>query len=313
MASIHKEHLERHHKPGYKKVQWKNTQNQQWHYLIFAVVALLTMPTILFIDSLSIGSRSIRDAIARRDALISLVSFTAASNFGSTVVWAEDDVSVPIYSYESRDRKGNQQAVIRDDYWYVTGKLPPRLLQSPLKGDDPQWNAFGSCTTSESTGTNSCTYVSLNQRRSAYSKYASSIAYGATEYDKLGSILQSIQKSVPASQNSQQLWQNAEALLKQDESTPPPAVIDAELKMVLFATGMLTSPNFSGPSRELLVARFYANEVRFAHREILEAVRERNIDRAIGAWEFGRDSWNSYFQSVARSIVSKVGEAFVAI
>jgi hypothetical protein len=292
----------------------KNTQSHRWRFLFVVVTQLLFLsPTFPFVDALSIGSLS--NAVARRDALVSLVSFTTTSNFISTVVWADEDtgISVPKYNYESRDRKGNQQAVIRDDYWYVTGKLPPRLLQGPLKGDDPQWNAFGSCTTSESTGTNSCTYVALNQRRSAYTKYASSIAYGAAEYDKLASILQSIQKSVPTSPNSQQLWQNAEVLLTQDEASPPPAAIDAELKMVLFATAMLTSPNFPGPSRELLVARFYANEVRFAHREILDAVRERNIDRAIGAWEFGRDSWNSYFQSVARSIVSKVGEPFVSL
>lgn len=76
---------------------------------------------------------------------------------------------------------------------------------------------------------------------------------------------------------------------------------------------MLTSPNFPGPSRELLVARFYANEVRFAHREILAAVQERDASRALRAWEFGRDSWNSFFQVVARQIVPKVGDKFEAI
>lgn len=76
---------------------------------------------------------------------------------------------------------------------------------------------------------------------------------------------------------------------------------------------MLTSPNFPGPSRELLVARYYANEVRFANREILAAVRERDAGRALQAWQFGKDSWNSYFQVVARQIVPKVGDPFEII
>lgn len=301
----------------------KQPHNQRWHSLNLSKVALLSS---LFhsVDSLSVvpllptsqlspTSRSTSDVVSRRDALVSLVAFSATSTLVPADVWAEDIVPTPDYSYENRDRKGNQQAVIRDDYWYVTGKLPPRLLQGPLKGDDPQWNAFGSCTTSESTGTNSCTYVSLNQRRAAYAKYASSIAFGAAEFEKLGKILQSIQKSPSASQNIQPQWQDAEVLLKQEDASPPPAMIDAELKMVLFATAMLTSPNFPGPSRELLVSRFYANEVRFSHREIFDALQEGNIDRAMHAWEFGRDSWNSYFQSTARSIVPKVGDPFVAI
>jgi hypothetical protein len=81
----------------------------------------------------------------------------------------------------------------------------------------------------------------------------------------------------------------------------------------MYTIAMLTSPNFPGPSRELLVARFYANEVRHANREILYAARSRDLNRAAQAWTFGRDSWNSYFQVVARQIVPKVGEPFQSI
>jgi hypothetical protein len=271
-----------------------------------------------------------RSCVSRRKAFVSIATTSLLVVDGPPlpVVWSDDtvDMVLPLdtttttpsmIELENRDRKGNQDAVIRDDYWYVTGKLPPRVLTTQLKGDDPQWNAFGSCTTSESTGTNSCTYVSINQRRSAYNKYASSIAYGASEYQKLGTILDAIHKSLTSSSSSgnapQQLstlWQDAADLVSQPpyETSIPSATVDAELKMVLFATAMLTSPNFPGPSRELLVARFYANEVRFAHRKLYDSIQERNLSQAQLVYAFGRDSWNSYFQTVARSIVPKVGD-----
>jgi hypothetical protein len=89
--------------------------------------------------------------------------------------------------------------------------------------------------------------------------------------------------------------------------------VDAELKMVLFATAVTTSPNFPGPSRELLVARFYVNEVRYAHERIAAALSDGDADTALAAWMFGRDSWNSYFTVVNRSVVPKVGDKFAPI
>ena len=264
--------------------------------------------------------------LSRRSAFASIAISTLLVVDGplQRTVWADEtldtvplDTTASMMELENRNRKGNKDAVIRDDYWYVTGKLPPRLLTTQLKGDDPQWNAFGSCTTSESTGTNSCTYVSINQRRSAYNKYASSIAYGASEYQKLGTILDDIHKSQTVSSSNTPplslLWQDANDLVSPSYESIPPAIIDAELKMVLFATAMLTSPNFPGPSRELLVARFYANEVRFAHRKVHECIEDRNLPQAQKVYEFGRDSWNSYFQTVSLSIVSKVGDPLRAI
>ena len=97
-----------------------------------------------------------------------------------------------------------------------------------------------------------------------------------------------------------------------DKQTPAPAV-DALLKMALFATQMLTSPNFSGPNREFLVSRYYINEIAFATQELATAIDERDRTSALALWEFGKDSWNSYFSIVNRSISPKVGEKFLEI
>ena len=156
-------------------------------------------------------------------------------------------------------------------------------------------------TTSEDGENNSCTYVGLKQRSMAYSKYASSINYGARQYASLRSLLQSSD------------WAQATALLRTEDKTPPPGPVDAELKMVLLATALLTSPNFPGPSRELLVARYYVNEVHFCNQEVLAAVEEQNQSRALAAWEYGRDAWNSYFFAIDRQIVPKVGDKFAPI
>lgn len=213
--------------------------------------------------------------------------------------WADEE-AVP---FERRNREGNKQAVIREDYYYMMGRVPPRKLESGmLKSDNPEYNAFGTCQTE--TG-NSCTYVSLKQRIPAYTKYGFNIALGAKEYQQLGLVLKKVE-SDPT------LWQRAESYVSSDVSPPPPA-IDALLKMVLFATAMLTSPTYTGPSKELLVARFYVNEVGFATRELEAAIVTRDATRARDAWEFGKDSWNSYFVIVNRAIVPKVGDPFVPI
>ena len=143
------------------------------------------------------------------------------------------------YSYELRNRNGNKQALIRDDFWYMMGKVPPRKLEK-MAPDDPKWNAWGSCQTE--TG-NSCTYVPLKQKIPAYSKYAFNIARGAKEYQQIGQLLQKVDQDETA-------WERASVLVSQDTSPPPPAV-DALLKMVLFATAFLTTPNYTGLSKEL--------------------------------------------------------------
>jgi hypothetical protein len=276
----------------------------------------------------------------------------AATDNGSDTTSDTDTTSTSssdYFPFESRDRKGNKNAVIREDYWYMMGKTPPRQLLGPLKGDDPAFNAFGSCESAVAGGGNPCTYISLKQRAPAYSKYASSILVGAQEYQQLGRILKQLKfrtaiaiaadttTTTTASTDTDTdtasimdaLWQEAASYVVTEERTVPPPIVDAELKMVLFATAMTTSPNFPGPSRELLVARFYANEAHYAHATMANAISSsivntnsntsnesnnaRDIDTAWQAWQFGRDSWNSYFQAVSRSIVPKVGEPFPAI
>jgi hypothetical protein len=219
------------------------------------------------------------------------------------------------FPFESRDRNGNKNTVIREDYWYMMGKTPPRQLLNPLKGDNPQFNAYGSCESAVEGGGNPCTYISLKQRAPAYSKYASSILAGSQEYQALGRLLQQLRTPAKGAESFSidASWQEAALYVVIEEHSPPPPIVDAELKMILFATAMTTSPNFPGPSRELLVSRFYVNEAHYAHIVIKHAILSRDVDAALQAWQFGRDSWNSYFQAVSRSIVPKVGEPFAPI
>jgi hypothetical protein len=217
-----------------------------------------------------------------------------------TSAMAIDDTAEDPYRYELRDRNMNKDAVIREDFWYTKGVSPPRKLGA-MKFEDPKWNTFGSCETTGdgAAATNSCTYISLKQRQPAYSKYGFSITQGAKEFQQLKAILQA------------QDWNKAASYVFINPTTNlPPPPVDAQLKMVLFASAMLTSPNYSGSSKELLVARFYVNEFKFAVTEIGNAIRTQDATRALAAWEFGKDSFNSYNQVVNRQIVPKVGDPF---
>jgi hypothetical protein len=238
--------------------------------------------------------------LSRREAIATATASLVA--VPSLSVLADDDTP----AYEFRSRKSNKGGVVREDYYYMMGKSPPRLLSGPISLDDPQWNAFGTCeTTGAGSATNSCTYVSLKQRIPAYSKYAFNIRLGAKEYRLLGKEL-----NRAAATNSESAWDTAASYLTTLPQSPPPPPVDALLKMVLFASSMLTSPNYSGISRELLVARFYVNEVSFATKEIAAAIDARDSKRALAAWDFGKDSWNSYFQIVNGRISPKVGDEF---
>ena len=270
--------------------------------------------------------------VSRRRAMASIGAVTAAASwqqlFSPRPVLADENAVSPAapsspnmttlddayYPFEARNRKGNKGAVIREDYWYMLGRIPPRQLQGPLKGDDPKFNAFGACESTVAGGGNPCTYVSLKQRSPAYAKYSSSIFYGAQEYQNLGRLFQQLQVSQQQQQEpSDAAWQEVSSYVVTEEHTPPPGIIDAELKMILFATAMTTSPNFPGPSRELLVARFYVNEAHHAGKAMQNAIVARDVAACQQAWLFGRDSWNSYFQVVNKSIAVKVGVPFVPI
>lgn len=217
-------------------------------------------------------------------------------------------------NYENRDRRGNKKALVREDIYYMSGKKPPRKLEA-LKFDDPKYNTWGSCTTSEG-GQNSCTYIPLSQRIPGYSKYAFNIQLGSRDYVKLGKVLDEISASGNTSGDLvAKYWNQAASYLlplTPGGSSFPPAR-DALLKMALMGTSMLTSPNYSGPPKELMIARYYVNELDFALTEILDAIEVRDITRAKAAWGFGKDSWNSYFFLVNRQIVPKVGDQFELI
>ena len=186
----------------------------------------------------------------------------------------------------------------------MTGQLPPRNIDLSNLPAGPKFNAWGSCATSEVTG-NSCTYVSLKQKYPAYTNYAFSIRLGAQQYTDLGQKLKSVNNITPEVANSM--------IQKYFSADTGDEIKNALLKMVLFGSLMLTSPNYTGPPFELLIARFYVNEAAFASREIVDALKANDRERAYAAWEFGRDSWNSYFTVVNPSIVPKVGEKFLAI
>ena len=253
---------------------------------------------------IELESKDPSSILTRRQIFGSTTGAVAAIAVRPCIVYGQstDNDSLRLDKLHFRDRKSNKGTLIREDYWYMMGKTPPRRLDGPLITDDPEFNAFGSCDTSQSNGgSNSCTYVSLKQRIPTYSKYGFSIALGATEYSMLGTSLRNGD------------WKGAIPYLMTEPQQPPPPSVDALLKMVLFASGMLTSPNYNGPSKRLLVARFYANEVGFAIEEIKEAIDERDQQRAISAWEFGKDSWNSYYQIVNDSISVKVGDKFSPI
>jgi hypothetical protein len=242
--------------------------------------------------------------LSRREAIATATASVLAVPSLSVLA---DDGDTP--GYEFRARKSGKDGVVREDYYFMMGKTPPRLLNGPISLDDPQWNTFGTCATTEGgAATNSCTYVSLKQRIPAYSKYGFNIRLGAKEYELLGKEL-----NKAAATNSETAWATAASYLTTLPASPPPPPVDALLKMVLFASSMLSSPNYSGISRELLVARFYVNEVSFATKEMAAAIDARDSKRALAAWDFGKDSWNSYYQIVNGKISPKVGDAFELI
>lgn len=223
---------------------------------------------------------------------------------------ATDDIGVvlplsgattSLFPYEKRDRQGNKDALIKEDYWFMTGRTPPRVFQpNDTSSNDPKLNTPGA-------------YVTLDQRRPAYSKYAVSIGLGINSYRELGGIFELLSKppSMETKEGTVALWDKASLYLQPASSgSLPSPLIDSLLKMLLFATSMLTSPNNSGPSIEYLVARFYVNELAFATKELSRAVANQDVARATAAWQFGKDSMNSYLTIINRAIVPKVGDKF---
>ena len=166
---------------------------------LFLLTALIIVPLTTGLVPLPVPILSL---LSRRDALISIstiITSTTTTSTATTIVGDEGSNNQQqqqqqyTYDYENRDRKSNKDALIREDYWYMMGKTPPRLLNGPIQQDDPQFNAFGSCLTQNGDGatSNSCTYVSLKQRIPIYSKYGFNIALGSKEYQLLGKAIES--------------------------------------------------------------------------------------------------------------------------
>ena len=61
------------------------------------------------------------------------------------------------------------------------------------------------------------------------------------------------------------------------------------------------------------MSRYYVNECAYATKELARAIDDRDTATALGLWEFGKDSWNSYLSIVNRSISPKVGDKFEMI
>ena len=271
------------------------------------LLSTLILAQVAVSAALHVPSSGRENTVTRRTAISGVASaIFLPPNLILPAAHADDDaanvasVQQPdLYKYENRDRNKNKDALIREDYWYFSGKRPPRRLNiDAFPADDPTWNAWGECTKSEATG-NSCVYVSLKQRIPAYGKYFFSIDNGIKEYSQLGKILRSPNPN----------WNEAAKLVDPglDTRMPSPAV-DSLLKMALFATQMLTSPNFTGPNRELLVSRYYINECAFALKGLEKSIDERDVATSLGLWEFGKDSFNSYLSILNRSISPKVGD-----
>jgi hypothetical protein len=263
--------------------------------LLLTTVAGLISPTIGF--SLSPSTNT---CISRREAIeVAILGGSVSSLLVLPPLPSNAEDGAPAL-YESRNRNSNKGAIVREDYWYMMGRTPPRKMgEGMMKSDDPKWNAFGTCQSNADGSSNSCTYVPLKQRIPAYSKYSFLIKFGAKDFARMGTAINAGD------------WEAAESYLV--ETSVPAPLVDALLKMVLFGSCMLTTPNYSGPSRELLVARFYVNEVGFATKEVAAAIEARDSDRAKAAFEFGRDSWNSYLTIVNRQITEKVGDKFELI
>ena len=88
---------------------------------------------------------------------------------------------------------------------------------------------------------------------------------------------------------------------------------DVLLKAALLNSQLLVSPNNLREVRELSLANFYVNEVDHALDLLAAAAARQDRAAALFAWEFGRDSWNSWMQVVNRAIVAKVGDPFEPI
>ena len=131
---------------------------------------------------------------------------------------------------ENRDRGLNEKALIANDFYFVTGRKPPRVLDiQNLPRDDPKWNAWGECA-SGSDGSNACTYIPLKQRYDAYSKHGLTVRAASEDLVDLGQALRKKDLNT------------ASFLLDSGEKGKAPSSLrQASRKALLLADGLLIS------------------------------------------------------------------------
>ena len=228
-------------------------------------------------------------AITRRIVVSTATTLLGIAGPGAMHAHAEE---YPDWNRRTRSGVG----LITGDYYYTFGVVPPRKILAP-NVDQPKWNTFGACID------NSCTYVPIAQRYAAYSKYEQRLARGLRTFSEMKGLI------------AKEDWPAVSAAVSRGSSdgrSPAPAV-DALLKAGLLASQLLVSPNNLREKKESSLAIFYVNEASYALDLIAAASASRDAPAAMAAWEFGKDSWNSYLAVINPSIVPKVGEPFDVI
>lgn len=104
------------------------------------ILTWIASDTLLFAQALQTPSP--KPAFTRRSAIQSIVGTSSTLLLPPTnPAAAQEETPAPAkYDYENRDRKQNKEALIREDYWYFSGRKPPRRLDiDAFPADDPTW------------------------------------------------------------------------------------------------------------------------------------------------------------------------------
>ena len=218
-----------------------------------------------------------------------VIAGAASALLGAGIATA-DETQFP--DWNQRMRGGGKEALIPGDYYYIYGTVPPRQISAP-NIEQPKFNTFGSCVD------NSCTYVPIQQRYSAYTKYELRLSRGLRIFSELKGAIERRDWTAVAA-----------GVYRGEAGTPPSPAVDALLKAGLLASQLLVSPNNLREKKESSLAIFYVNEASYALELLGSAASKADAPAALAAWDFGRDSWNSYLAVVNPSIVPKVGEPF---
>ena len=214
----------------------------------------------------------------------------AAREFAGRNIWSV----LPDYFKSTQRNMMAYKPLVSQDFYFAYGVVPPRKFNPSRPPAQPQWNAWGSCVDT------SCTYVPLKQRYDGYSKYSQRIERGFRGFRALKDTLKRGDWEAAA----------AQVELSPPAGTQPSPTVDMLLKAALLASQLLVSPNNLKEIQEAALARFYVNEAAYALELISRAVAKQDREAALFAYDFGRDSWNSYIAVINRAIPEKVGDKF---